>query len=263
MLVDYHVHTGLCGHAQGTPEEYLTIAARKGLKEVGFSDHLIFHLDNRNYSMPLSQLPEYIDLVRGLQPAMNEPNVKLGVEVDYAPEVVEAIDRTLGGTKLDYVLGSVHTVRGWVFDDEHYIARYAKEDIDRLWEEYFKLVQEAARTGLFDVMAHPDLVKKFGYRPRRDPWRLYVETLDAFKEAGVCIEVNTAGLRRPVREIYPSEAFVRLCSRERLPVTLGSDAHTPNEVGEGFEQALSMLLGIGYRQVAVFSGRQRAYTLLE
>ncbi|MEM2906201.1 MAG: histidinol-phosphatase HisJ family protein [Candidatus Bathyarchaeia archaeon] len=263
VLVDYHVHTSLCGHAEGTPERYVRSAARKGLKELGFSDHLIFHLDNRDYSMPLSQLPEYIDSVRRLQARFSEPRVKLGVEVDYAPAVVEAIDRTLNGAKLDYVLGSVHTVRGWVFDDERYIARYKTEDIDRLWDDYFRLVQEAARTGLFDAIAHPDLVKKFGYRPKKDPARLYVEAVDAFKEAGVCVEVNTSGLRKPVREIYPSEAFLRLCFEEHLPVTLGSDAHSPYEVAEGFEQALSMLGRVGYKQVAVFSGRQRAYTLLE
>ncbi len=263
MLVDYHVHTALCGHAEGDLQEYVRAAARIGLKEIGFSDHVIFHLDNRNYSMPLGRLPEYIDAIRDLQARFPEPRVKVGVEVDYAPGVVEAIDQTLGETKLDYVLGSVHTVRGWVFDDERYIARYQSEDIDSLWDEYFRLVQEAALTGLFDVMAHPDLVKKFGYRPKRDPSRLYAETVDAFKEAGVCVEVNTAGLRKPAREIYPCKAFLNLCFQERLPVTLGSDAHHPDEVGGGFEVALSTLRSIGYKEVSLFSGRERASALLE
>jgi len=262
MLVDYHVHTRLCGHAQGAPEEYVKAAAERGLREIGFSDHLIFHLDNREYSMPLSQLPEYIEAVREAQARFTKPQVKLGVEVDYSPDVVEAIDDTLSETRLDYVLGSVHTVHGWVIDDERYIARYQSEDIESLWEEYFRLVQEAARTRLFDVMAHPDLVKKFGYRPRKDLSGLYAETVDAFKQAGVCVEVNTAGLRKPVREIYPSGAFLNLCREERLPVTLGSDAHQPNEVGEGFEFALSMLKAIGYKEAVTFSGRARASTAL-
>jgi len=263
MLVDYHLHTTLCGHASGELEEYVRAASRKGLKEIGFSDHIILHIDNRDYSMPLSHLPNYIDAIHNLQSRFTEPRIKLGVEVDYSPDVVEEIDRTLNETRLDYVLGSVHTIRGWVFDDERYIAKYRNEDIGNLWKEYFKLVREAASTGLFDIMAHPDVIKKFGYKPNNNPYQLYVETVDAFKEAGVCVEVNTSGLRKPVHEVYPSPAFLDLCLKERLPITIGSDAHRPEEVGMDFETILPMLRTIGYEKVTTFSDRKRTSIPLE
>lgn len=262
-LVDYHVHTPMCGHAVGELEDYVKAAQARGLHEIGFSDHLIFHMDNRDYSMPLKQFPLYIKAVEAVQRRFPRYQVKVGVEVDYFQGENDVIKSTFQGEPLDYVLGSVHCINGWVFDDERYISEYKRRDIDEFYEEYFKLVQEAALSGLFDVIAHPDVIKKFGYKPIRGIKSLYIETVQAFKEAGICVEVNTSGLRKPVHEIYPSVEFLKLCFEKGLPVTLGSDAHSPEEVGWCFDKAVDLLRNVGYREITVFTGRKRKAVMLE
>jgi len=155
----------------------------------------------------------------------------------------------------DYVLGSVHYIDGWGFDNPEYIDRYDKIDINDLYRKYFGLVQQAARSGLFNAMAHPDLVKKFGYRPLKGVEVLYDETARAFAEAGVCVEINTAGLRVPVEEIYPSLILLKACRNHGVPVTAGSDAHAPELVGRGFDMVLELLKTANYTKVAFFNNK--------
>jgi len=262
MLMDYHMHTPLCGHAVGEPKDYVEMALQRGLDEVGFSDHVILHVDRREYSMSLDQLPRYVQEVKALQQLFPNLPIKLGVEADYSPSSVEKIRVVLRRHSFDYVLGSVHSIGDWFFDDSHYVGEYQKRDIDQIYEEYFRLVQEAALSGLFDIIAHPDLIKKFGYKPKDDPRSLYEKTVEAFKNAGVCIEVNTSGLRKPVKEIYPNKGFLKLCLENRIPVTLGSDAHQPKEVGQDLEKAVSLLKSVGYKELALFTERKRKYAPL-
>lgn len=263
IAVDYHLHTRLCGHAAGEIQEYLERAAQKGLKEVGFSDHLpLYFLPPERaipaYAMEEEELPVYIDMVnncRGVSPV----KVKLGIEADYAPGYETRLASLLNEYSFDYVIGSVHFIDGWGFDNPDEIEEYSRRDINQVYEQYFTLVQQAALTGLFDIMAHPDLVKKFNFRPGRDLTPLYEETAGVFKKAGVCVEVNTAGLRYPVKEIYPSPEMLGIFFKHGLPVTLGSDAHRPELVGADMEKALLLLKDIGYKEIAVFERRQRKY----
>jgi len=262
MLMDYHVHTPLCGHAVGEPKEYMETALQRGLEEMGFSDHVILHVDRREYSMSLDQLPRYVQGVKALQRLFPNLPIKLGVEVDYSPSSVEKIRAVLRRYSFDYVLGSVHSMGDWFFDDNRYVGEYQRRDIGQVYEEYFRLMQEAALSGLFDIMAHPDLIKKFGYKPEDDPQPLYGETVEAFKDAGMCIEVNTSGLRKPVKEIYPNREFLKLCLENRIPVTLGSDAHQPKEVGQDLEKAIGLLKSVGYKELTLFTERKRKYAPL-
>lgn len=261
MLVDYHLHTPMCGHAVGEPKDYVEMALQRGLDEMGFSDHVILHVDRREYSMRLDQLPRYVRRVETLQRLFPKLPIKLGVEVDYSPGSVEKIRAVLRRHSFDYVLGSVHSMGDWFFDDNRYLAEYQRRDIDQVYEKYFRLVQEAALSGLFDIMAHPDLIK-FGYKSKDDPQSLYGETVEAFKEAGICVEVNTSGLRKPVREIYPNREFLKLCLENRIPVTLGSDAHQPKEAGQDLEKAISLLKSVGYKELTLFNERKRKYASL-
>ena len=166
----------------------------------------------------------------------------------------------MSGYPWDYVLGSVHFVGDWGFDDERYLTRYQEWDIDALYERYFGLVARAAETGFFDSMAHPDLVKKFGYWPseRFDLAPIYERVAGAFRRAGVCVEVNTAGLRKPCAEIYPSLGLLRACQRLGVPATLGSDAHAPDQVGLFFKEGLAYLRAGGYESVIAFEERRRS-----
>lgn len=258
--VDYHLHTRLCGHAGGEIDEYLDAAVRRGIREVGFCDHLplCFLSPERmipDYAMDECDLPGYVSAVKN-QALRSTVNVKLGIEADFVPGHEEKLKNLLAAYEFDYITGSVHFIDGWGFDNLAEVAEYGRRDIDRVYEQYFDLVQQAALTGLFDIMAHPDLVKKFNFRSVRDLRPLYEETARVFKRAGVCVEVNSSGLRYPAREIYPAAGMLEVFFQHGLPVTLGSDAHRPEDVGAGLPEALELIKKTGYREVAVFSGRQ-------
>lgn len=263
FLVDYHLHTRLCGHAVGEVEDYLEEAARKGISEVGFCDHMplsFLPLEKviPGYAMEESELPKYVETIRSC--AESSPVlVKLGIEADYVPGCEYKLSSILRSYPFDYVVGSVHFIDGWGFDNPDEIDKYSKKNIDQVYERYFVLVQQAALSGLFDVMAHPDLIKKFNYRPSLSLRPLYEDTAQAFKKAGVCVEVNTAGLRYPAGEIYPSPDLLEVFFKYGLPVTLGSDAHRPEQVGERLAEALKLIERAGYREIVLFNGRQRSF----
>ncbi|MBC7248425.1 MAG: histidinol-phosphatase HisJ family protein [Actinobacteria bacterium] len=258
-LVDYHLHTARCGHAEGGPEDYVSRALELGLAEIGFSDHFpLLHLRDPSLSMALEELPEYVREIGELAERTTGLTVRMGIEVDYVDGYVDRLAELLRPYPFDYVLGSVHYLDGWGFDDPRYVDGYRGRDIHALWERYFQVLGDAAECGLFDVLAHPDLIKKFGWRPGGDVRRLYEECLDRVAESGLVVEVSTAGLRKPVGEVYPGEDFLRLCREREIPVTLGSDAHAPGEVGWRFESALALLRRAGYRDIVRFRKRERS-----
>jgi histidinol-phosphatase (PHP family) len=258
-LVDYHMHTVRCGHAEGRLDDYAAKAIDLGLREIGFSDHLpLLHISDANLSMGLEELPLYVREVEELRERFRDFPIRLGIEVDYLPETASRLRPLVEAYPFDYVMGSLHFVDGWCFDNPHNIEGYKGRDIYVLWERYFDLLGEVAESGIFDILAHPDLIKKFGFRPEGDVHHLYLTCLDRIAETGTAVEVNTAGLRKPVKEIYPAEDFLLLCRGREIPVTLGSDAHHPDEVGMDFGQALAMLRRVGYEELALFSGRERS-----
>jgi len=257
-LVDYHLHTDRCGHAVGSMEDYARRAQVLGLSEIGFSDHFpLLDMHDPSLNMSMEEVPEYVRDVEELRGLFPELRIRLGIEVDYIPETVDRLPALLQDHPFDYILGSIHYIDGWGFDHPRNIDGYEGRDIFQLWTRYFDLLGDAAECGLFDALAHPDLVKKFGYRPVEDAGGLYRACLDRVAGAGLAVEVNTAGLRKPVEEIYPAEDFLRLCRERDIPVTLGSDAHSPDEVGEGFEQALQLLRRVGYEELTLYSQRKR------
>lgn len=262
-LVDYHVHTTRCGHAEGAMEQYVERAIDLGLREIGFSDHLYLYFlpaGQRDPSLAMSeeQLPEYVESVLRLRDRYPQIAIRLGIEADYVPGYEETLQWVLAPYPWDYVYGSVHFIGDWGFDDSRHIHRYAEWDVDDLYRHYFDLVKGAAATGLFDVMGHLDVIKKFGHRPRGDVNGLYAQVAEALGESGVAIEVSTAGLRKPVGEIYPGPALLSECARRGIPVSLGSDSHKPAEVGIHFDQALDALSAAGYSEIVRFESRQRS-----
>lgn len=262
-LLDYHVHTSRCGHAAGRPEDYVRTALGLGLSEIGFSDHFpMLHVDDRTLSMGLEEMPLYVQEVEEMRDRFPGLRVRLGIEADYLPQTVQELGELLKGFPFDFVMGSLHYVDDWGFDDPRNIDGYAHRDIHALWTRYFDLLGDVAECGLFDILSHPDLIKKFGYRPHEDVSGLYEKCLDRVAGAGLVVEVNTAGLRKPVGEIYPGEDFLRLCRERDIPVTLGSDAHHPREVGSDFGAALQLLRRVGYGELTTFSGREKGSGLV-
>jgi histidinol-phosphatase (PHP family) len=260
-LIDLHIHTSRCGHATGTPREYVEAASTAGVSVMCFTDHLPLPLGTPHaleYAMPAEQLADYVSDIRslaGYSADAGGPEVLLGIEADWIEGREDEIRRACVDARFDMVLGSVHFIDGWAFDDPDLTDRYGEWDLIELWDRYFATLATAAASGLFDVMAHPDLVKKFGYLPDVDATPWYEQTAEAFAAAGVAFEVNTAGLRKPCGELYPAPGFLRAAHRRGVPVTSGSDAHKPGEVGAGMGAARDALLEAGYRSVVVFRDR--------
>jgi len=235
-VIDLHVHTWRCRHAEGAAAEYVRVAAERGVSTLCFTEHL---------PMP----PSLIERIAGAE------GVLLGIEIDAVPEAREHAAALLGAYPFDLVLGSVHFIDAWAFDDPDKTGEYDRWDYGELWERYFTDLVDAARSGLADVMAHADLVKKFCKRPDTPVGHLYGATADALSEAGVAVEVNTAGLHKPCRELYPGPDLLAELRRAGVPVTIGSDAHAPEQVALGTGEAIEALRSAGYRSVLVFRGR--------
>ena len=245
-LPDYHTHTYRCGHARGTASEYVEAARRLGLPAIGVCDHLPLpgHRDPA-LSMDIDDLSEYVGEVQELKRAY-PGYVLLGVEADYEPSSFDEVKAILASHPFDYVIGSVHFVDGWGFDDPRQRHSWDTRDVDEVYRRYFDLVGEAAETGAFTLLGHIDLVKKFGHRPRRPLIEAARTMVGRIADSGVAVEVNTAGLRTPVSEIYPDSALLSLLRNGGVPVTFGSDAHTPDDVGRDFHQALAHVRAAGY-----------------
>ena len=214
------------------------------------------HLDpDGEFTLSLGTVPLYLADVceaagtRGVR-------VLCGAEIDWLPGHPEVMERNTRIAPFDVILGSVHFVGDWAFDDPNQVDRYEETDVDQLWRDYFEQLESAARSGLFDVMAHPDLIKKFGFMPSFDPQQLYAAAAAAFAEAGVAIEVSSAGLHKPCAELYPATAFLEACCELGVPATVSSDAHKPEDVGRGFDTAVAALLAAGYESFVYFIGRQ-------
>ncbi len=260
-LPDYHLHTWRCGHAAGKMAEYVEAARAAGISEIGFADHVPMYwlpAEKRNPTLAMKEedLPVYVAEVEKLRKENPDLVIRLGIEADYIPGGEEVLARLLSTYPFDYVLGSIHYIDGWEFDHPAEVEGYSHRDIDDVYDRYFALLQEAARSGLFDIMAHPDLVKKFGYRSRANPAPWYEQTARVLAGCGVCVEVNTAGLRAPAGEIYPAVDFLKACRKHGVPATAGSDAHSPAQVGYAREEARKLLLAAGYREAAIFQGRR-------
>jgi histidinol-phosphatase (PHP family) len=265
VIVDYHLHlrddAEEIDHSLKAVERFVEVAAARGVDEIGFTEHVYYFVQTRNlWEQPYQlercryDLDRYVAAVvdakaRGLP-------VKLGLEVDYLfgreRETVELLEPY----PWDYLLGSVHYVDGFPVDSEPGL-------VDKLgpaeaWRRYFVWLRNAARSGLFDVLSHPDLVKHHGPRPPEEQVHfVHVETADALEASGVCVEVSSAGLHKPVGEPYPDAPLLRLCRERGVPITTASDAHAPQNAGRDLGHAIAHARDAGYDSVTVFDRRAR------
>lgn len=253
---DYHLHTTL-SDGEGSAAELVARAQELGLPEIGVADHVIGSSVDDGTGVRHERLEEYVTGVRAAGPTSGGPRVLVGMEVDYTRDTLDEVSSLVDRYRPDYVIGSVHLVDGFAFDAPRYIDDYRRFDLEDLWCSYFAAVAEAARSGLFTVLGHIDLIKKFGLRP---PLTHRVagaaETaLVATAEAGAAVELNTSGWRHPVGEQYPSAALLRLARTLRIPLTFGSDAHEPGLVGADLTAAVSLARDAGYRSWLRLSDR--------
>jgi len=257
-VADHHSHTMLCKHASGELPAYVETAREKGMPQFAFCDHAPapggYDRENR---MDLDQFPVYRELVAGAA-GIAEPQVLFGIEADHYEGSVEFLSAWLPQQPFDLALGSVHFIGDWGFDNPVNRKVWDSVDVTQTWREYFRLLSELADTRLFDVVAHLDLPKKFGHRPAdKDLVEMACPALDRIRAAGMAVEINTSGLRKPVHEIYPSPLLLSLVREREIPICFGSDAHTPKQVGADFDKALALARDAGYAESLRFSARER------
>ena len=256
---DYHMHTRWCGHATGEMRDYVDAAVARGLAEIGFAVHLpiTIPIEQKLYLSP-DEMPLYVDEARRLRDAYADRiTVRIGGECDFAPGQEAEIEATIGAYPFDYVLGAVHFIDGWSHDSEAYRARWETADVAAVYRRYYELLGEAARSGYYDIVSHFDLVKKFGYRPAEDVTEAEAAAADAVAEAGMTVEINTAGWRKPVGEQYPSEKILRMLRERGVPICLGSDAHAPDHVAHEFDRAAALARQLGWTALARYERRTR------
>jgi histidinol-phosphatase (PHP family) len=270
MLTDYHWHLRTDDDRE-PPEDfaftqenvgrYLAAAEEAGVGELGCSEHVYqFKQALSIWRHPFWEEQARDDLDAYCEFVRTTP-LRLGIEVDFVPGAEDRTANLIDERDLDYVIGSVHFLgdRAVDMEGEHDIWE-AEGDPDAVWRRYFETLAEAVRSGLFDVLAHPDLVKKWGAqrpRPERDPRFYYEPAVEAIAESGIAVEVSTAGLRKPVGEIYPAPAFARMCVEGGAAFSLSSDAHEPGEIGYAYDRAVDEMREWGVDRIAVFERRER------
>ena len=269
MLTDYHVHLRLDDSPErfeqtftaANVDRYRETASERGIVELGVAEHIYRfsaaldiwdHPFWRRYAV--DDLDAYCAFVR------EETDLRLGIEMDFVPGREDRIATQLDGRDWDYVVGSIHFLRDQSLDTEDYSIWGSGESAERIWRRYFETVAESARSGLYDIIGHPDLVKVWGRAapvPEGDLRRYYEPAVEAFAETGVTVELSTAGWRKPVAEQYPSAAFLEMLVDAGCPIALSSDAHVPEQLGFEYERALELLERVGVREIAVFERRER------
>ena len=256
-ISDYHMHTPLCGHAVGAPSEYARKAVEAGLEEIGFSDHAPFvHMVDPKITMDIKQLPQYYRMIEDVRREFaGSLRVKIAIEADYIPGYEDKTKAILDDYPYDYVIGSVHFIKDWGFDDPAQRDRWNASDVNQVYRDYFQLLRQCAQTGMYDIMGHVDLVKKFGHRATEDMREEVEKTAQVFKECGVAVEINSSGLRKPVKEMYPALGHLRIYCAAGVPLTFGSDAHDPSDVGRDFGKAMTMARKAGYGEYVLFKDR--------
>jgi histidinol-phosphatase (PHP family) len=272
MLTDYHLHlrpddlhaTAEEHFTRANAERYREAASERGIEELGVSEHVYrfqqaleiwTHPFWREYAT--DDLDDYCCFVR------EHTDLRLGIEADFVPGAEDRIANLLGARDFDYVVGSVHFLAERALDMDEYSVWDGSASPERIWRSYFATLAEAARSGLFDILAHPDLVKVWGPAdperplPEGDLRRYYEPAVEAIAESGIAVEVSTAGLRKRAQEIYPAPAFLEMCVEAGASFALSSDAHRPEDVGAGYDRALELLDEVGVTELCVFERRER------
>ena len=258
IICDYHIHTHLCKHADGAPEEYVEQARKIGLKSIGFADHCpVPDGYDQKSRMYLHEYNKYVDMIAELKSSCSDIDILFGMEVDWVPGRMDEVEDFLSNTKYDYLLGSIHYVDALPFDHpDHYKSWDNEEGIEYVWTRYFDLMYDFVSWGKFDILAHLDLPKKFSMHPKCMK-KVYEKVERVFLLAGkknVMMELNTSGLRKHVKEIFPSKKILEMAYSHDVKIVFGSDAHTPDDVGKDFDLASNLAKSVGYKSYCRISG---------
>ena len=254
MLVDLHNHTPLCNHAEGEMSEYIEVAIQNSTQYFGFSDHAPMDFDPQ-YRMKFSDMQKYEqDVLHVQKKYKNKINILLGYEVDY---LKGHMDKRVLNADVDYLIGSVHFLEGWGFDNPEFIGQWQEQNIDEIWQKYFDTIRDMANSKLFDIVGHLDLIKVFKFMPEGNINKMAEEALLAIKKADMVLELNVAGFRKDVKESYPSINLLKQAYALGIPITFSSDAHKPEQVALFSEKITNIAKDVGYTKCAYFVKRKR------
>lgn len=255
LLYESHCHTPLCKHAFGEPLEFATVAAARNLRGITFTCHCPLPDGNSAHiRMSPEEYGDYLDLIAATREAYaGSLDVRTGIESDYFPGVEPWLEELHARAPLSHILGSVH------YQLAPYRRLYYRGDILAYQQIYFEHLAMSAETGLFDTLAHPDLVKnespsEWDFERLRDD---ICRALDRIAATGVAMELNTSGMLKSLPEMNPSLSQLALMHERGIPVVIGADAHSPERVGDGYAEALQLLIEAGYKQVSFFVDRKR------
>lgn len=249
MLNDYHIHALSHGEYKHTID-WLSLFVKKAqqerLSEIGFAEHDEFrHLIS-------------FDNIQHLKGQFPDIKIRIGLEVDYIPGREEEIKLIKDSHDWDYLIGSVHFIDDWAFDHPDHKGKFNVSDIDEIYYKYFMLVKQAVETNYFDVVGHLDLVKIWGNRPLAETTSYYVKpVLEIIKDSGMAVEINSSGLRKPVKEIYPAPEIITQMYSMEIPILFGSDAHHPDQVGMDYQEAVLHAKRAGYHEIVVFNDSKK------
>ena len=254
MIVDMHNHTILCNHATGNIKEFIMKAIENGTKYYGFADHAPMNFDEK-YRMSFEQMDTYENMVNEAKNEFKDKiDILLGYEVDFLDGFID--DKVIK-KDVDYLIGSVHFLKSWGFDNPEFIGKYKNKDIDKIWEDYFYAIEKMAKSGIFNIVGHLDLLKIFKFLPKKDIRILAKNAIKEIKKSDMVIELNSAGLRKPIGEIYPSKLLLELIKENDIKITFSSDAHKIEDVGFGGKEIVKLAKSFDYHEVAIFKKKER------
>lgn len=260
MIVDYHTHTSLCKHGDGDVEDYIRKALALGLDEIGCSEHMPMPdgFDIRHRMSLEEYYASYAQRVSVLaEQYKGRIAVRRGLEAEFLPGADDWIEKFIEENDFDYVIGSVHFLGDLAGVKPLFHVEYAEHEIEHLHTEYFEAIRASAKCRRYDIIGHCDLIKKFGVRATPKIEEACWEALKAIQAEDIAIEINTSGLRKPEHDTYPGVKILERAMELNIPLTLGSDAHKPEQVGLFFDKAVALVEKFGGGRISLFEGRQR------
>jgi histidinol-phosphatase (PHP family) len=258
-MIDNHVHTRLCKHATGEPFEYVETAIRSGMTEISFTDHIPlpdnFDLEHR---MHLDELDLYINLVYQLRRQYPEIIIRLGIEADYYEGFEEFTSKILDNYDFDLVIMSIHFLHHWPKHNWVFDYNFPDKDSGAIYEDYLLTIINGIKTGLFDILGHVDIIKQPGHSLIELNMGAVSNVLDALKKQKMALEINTSGYRKKVGEPYPGYDWLDQIHRLDIPLSAGSDAHAPDQVGLNFSELYKNIQNAQITSLASFERRKRS-----
>lgn len=271
MLTDYHVHLETGPYTIEWLKKYLEVAKAKGIKDLGFSEHGYRFKQSKDIlfnpwikERQTEDLDEYVELI--LKAKKLGLPVKLGIELDFVPGKEKEIEKFLKPYPWDYVIGSIHWIGDWGFDLKEMSDQWDEKVIIETYKDYFSILKQLLESKQFDILGHIDVIKVFGHKPKKSEENqleeLYEEIIPIIKESGITVEISTAGLRKPVGELYPSKSLMEKLVKKEIPMIINSDAHCPEDVGRDYDKGIEYLKNYGVTKISTFEKRKRKMEIL-